>query len=102
MKYLAMLGVVAALVVPNAITAQEPPLDVGDASPFVVGCQLITEYAEVEAFVVKNCRRAEPDEIEGNRATIHVRLGLAPSGALFLTAKLHKSLWGLGPISQGG
>ena len=101
MRYLALAAVVTALIVPQALTAQEPVFDPGELSVLVQACQVLTDAATAEGFTVKNCRRAEPDVIVGNKAVVQVRL-MTTRGAIFLAVTMFKSPWGLSSIVING
>lgn len=86
------VSVLVVAVVGSAGHAQEPPLDLGDDSAFLAACSQLIAVGQNEGMVVKNCRRRAPDEINGNRALIHVRV--ATEGRAFeLSVEMHKSLW---------
>ncbi len=76
----------------STASAEEPPLDLGEASPFVAACVQLTAVGEMGGFDVRNCRRAAPDEIAGNRALIHVRIATT-EGVFLIDTELHKSVW---------
>ena len=99
-KWLVILGIVAVLAVITARAhAEEPAPDFGDTNLLLIACQTMTELGENQDIEVKNCRRAAPDEVNGYRATIRVRL-MTDVGAVFLTVRLHKSLWSVSTAVQ--
>lgn len=101
MRYLALAAIVTALILPQTLTAQEPPFDHGELNVLVQACQVLTDAATVEGFTVKNCRRAQPDVVVGNKAVISVRL-MTTRGAIFLAVTLFKSPWGVSSIVING
>ena len=81
-------------------TAQEPPPDFGETNLLLLGCQFMWEVAEAQDLTVKNCRRYAPDEVNGNRALVHVRL-MTDWGPFILHVRLSKSLWSVSTFEQG-
>src|SRR5688572_30613726 len=96
MKYLAIaLTACAALFVgAQTATSQAPAPDNGEANLLLIACHTMTDAAVLQGLLVKNCRRAAPDEINGYRAKIHVRI-MTDWGPFFLTLAFYKSQWGI-------
>lgn len=95
MKYLAMLGVVAALVVPNTLDAQDPLY--GEENVLVVACAYVKDYLVGSDYgEMKWCRRYTPDSIVGNDAEIVVRVKPQWTSPIVVHLTMHKSLWGVG------
>ena len=76
----------------STASADELPLDLGEASPLVSACNYLSAVGEMDGLVIRNCRRAAPDEINGNRALIHIRLA-TNAGVFTIDAAMHKALW---------
>ena len=101
MKYVVVvLAFVALMGWSQNITAQEPPPDFGETNVLLLACQYMWEVAEAQDMVVKNCRRYAPDEINGYRALIHIRL-MTDWGPFILHVRLSKSLWSVSTFEQG-
>lgn len=101
MKPLLLVAVLLALWIPQNLTAQEPTFDPGEQNVLVQACQVTTDIATAEGFTVKNCRRAKPDVIMGNKAVIQVRIA-TQQGPLFLAVTLFKSPWGVSSLVVNG
>ena len=100
MKYLfAILLVVVTLTLAVKVTAQDPPPDFGETNLLLIACNSMWDAATNQEFVVKNCRRAAPDEVNGYRAVIHVRL-MTHVGPVYLAASFYKSLWSISTAVQ--
>src|SRR3990167_7951644 len=100
MKYLLVIvATIAVLGWSSNVTAQEPPPDFGETNLLVLACQYLTEVGQDQGLQVKNCRRVAPDEVNGYRALIHVRV-LTDQGPFVLHVRLQKSLWAVSTFSQ--
>jgi len=99
MKYLVViLAFLALLGWSQRGTAQEPPPDFGETNLLLLACQYLTDSATSQSVVVKYCRRAAPDEINGYEAKIHVNLATYGSGKFNLTILFRKSLWNISTV----
>lgn len=87
----------AALLAASNAGSQDPVL--GETEPLTVACNDLIPIGLAGGLDVKNCRRAEPDELAGNRATVHVRIA-TDKGVFFIDVQLQKSIWHVGSWVQ--
>jgi len=99
MKYLFLITVVAvALWGWTTISAAQepvvPPPDYGETNLLLLACQYLTDSAKSQSVVIKYCRRAAPDEINGYQAVIHVKLATYLQ-VYKLDVLFRKSMWNI-------
>lgn len=73
--------------------AQAPAPDVGDINLLVLACDHAKLSAGDAGLTVRNCRRAAPEEIDGNRALVHIRVATNETGVFLLDFNFQRSLW---------
>ena len=90
---------VLALLVTYQSAAQEPPLppaikvDLGEENLLVLACAYATQKAVEEGLVVRWCRRNEPEEVNGYKAKVHVKVAITDYGRFLIDVEFQKSLW---------
>lgn len=84
-----LVSLVAALALSQPAVGQE---DFGDPTPLLAACRHLTAVGENEGIVVKNCRRLSPEQLNGTRALVHLRLQTSEGPYEFLV-EMRKSLW---------
>lgn len=91
--FVTCLAVLVAAVFATANTsAQEPAPDFGEASLLVLACTYMADIASAEGINIKACRRNAPEEIEGYKARVHLKL-FTDFGQFQIDLNLKKSLW---------
>src|SRR3970040_702184 len=76
--------------------AQEPPLppaievDLGEANLLVLACAYATQKAVDEGLAVRWCRRNEPEEVNGYKAKVHVKVAIEDLGRFAINVEFQK------------
>ena len=96
---LIVAGLIVVLAIAVKAQAVDPPPDFGETNKLLVACNSMWEAAEQQEFVVRNCRRAAPDEENGYRAIVHIRL-MTHVGPIFLAVRFYKTLWAVTTVVQ--
>lgn len=86
-------------VLASSTGAQEAPLDLGEQDVFVAACNSVVPVGAAAGLVVRNCRRAAPDEVLGNTAVVHLRIA-TDLGPYVLDVDMSRSLWQVAALRQ--
>lgn len=78
----------------QASQAQESPLDLGQTNLLLLACDYAKDLAAEEGITVKNCRRNAPEEVNGYKADVSIRIS-TNVGVYILEYSFMKSLWGV-------
>ena len=77
----------------SAGQAQAPGPDLGDTNLLQLACDHAALSAASSGLGVRSCRRASPEQVDGDRALVFVRIVTHEAGAFQLTFNFQRSLW---------